>query len=258
MKNIIKKIFVVLAVILSVSIVTSLNAKQPTYAATGSCQEFLGMKAWYCGVDENPSSAETLKSNAQQIALNIMEDLATLATYLVIGYVIFGGYLYMFSYGDPVKAATGKKTIYRAFIGLAIAMLAKVILGAIHAALGESFGQTSCAVEECISGDDLVKSAIDWFIGMSGLVAVIFIVVGGVGYMTSRGDPTKLQKAKSTLIYALIGLLIVALSRVLTTFIFNIIVGNDQNSATTSLIVANNSDEPNTIKKDDKVVTRIA
>ena len=247
MKNIIKKLLVMLAVILSVSMATSLNTRQSAYAA-GSCEEFLGMKAWYCGVEENPSSAEALKSNAQQIALNIMEDLAVIATYLVIGYVIFGGYLYMFSYGDPAKAATGKKTIIRAFIGLAITMLAKVILSAIHAALGESFGQTSCAVEECINGDDLIRNAIDWFIGMSGLVAAIFIVVGGFGYMTSQGDPSKLQKAKSTLIYAIIGLLIVALSRALTTFVFNVIVNNNQSSSNTSLIVANQPDSATTFK----------
>ena len=246
MKNIIKKIFVVLAVIASVSVVTSINHNQPVYAGSlGSCDEFLGMKPWYCGVDDNPSSPEALKSNAQQIALNIMEDIATIATYLVIGFVIFGGYLYMFSYGDPVKAANGKKTITRAFIGLAITMLAKVILGAMHAALGESFGEgVNCATQECISGDELVRSAIDWFIGMAGIVAAIFIVVGGWGYMTSQGDPGKLQKAKATLIYALIGLLIVALSRAITVFVFNIINDSSESALDSSLVVAHQSNEP--------------
>ena len=244
MKNIIKKIFVVLAVIASVSVVTSINHNQPVYAGSlGSCDEFLGMKPWYCGVDDNPSSPEALKSNAQQIALNIMEDIATIATYLVIGFVIFGGYLYMFSYGDPVKAANGKKTITRAFIGLAITMLAKVILGAMHAALGESFGEgVNCATQECISGDELVRSAIDWFIGIAG------IVVGGWGYMSSQGDPGKLQKAKSTLIYAIIGLLIVALARGITVLVFNMIANGNDTASNSSLVIAHQPDKP-TIEK---------
>ena len=49
-------------------------------------------------------------------------------------------------------------------------------------------------------------------IGVSGLVAVIFVIIGGINYMTSSGDSNKIEKAKKTILYACIGLAICALS----------------------------------------------
>lgn len=49
-------------------------------------------------------------------------------------------------------------------------------------------------------------------IGVAGLVAVIYIIIGGINYMTSAGDTSKLEKAKKTILYACIGLIICALA----------------------------------------------
>ena len=49
-------------------------------------------------------------------------------------------------------------------------------------------------------------------IGVSGLIAVAYIIIGGVNYMTSAGDTSKLEKAKKTILYACIGLIICALA----------------------------------------------
>lgn len=63
-------------------------------------------------------------------------------------------------------------------------------------------------------------------IGVSGLVAVIFIVIGGVNYMTSGGDAGKLQKAKNTILYACIGLVICVLAFAITNWTIGAIKGN--------------------------------
>ena len=52
-----------------------------------------------------------------------------------------------------------------------------------------------------------------------GLIAVIFIIIGGVNYMTSSGDATKTKKAKDTILYAVIGLIICALAFVIVNFV---------------------------------------
>lgn len=54
-----------------------------------------------------------------------------------------------------------------------------------------------------------------------GVVAVIMIVVGGFRYITSGGDSTKVKSAKDTLLYAIIGLIIVALAQVIVRFVLN-------------------------------------
>ena len=60
-------------------------------------------------------------------------------------------------------------------------------------------------------------------IGAAGLVAVIFIVIGGVQYMTSAGDTSKVEKAKKTVLYALIGLIICALAFAIVNWVIGII-----------------------------------
>lgn len=65
---------------------------------------------------------------------------------------------------------------------------------------------------------DVAINIINAVIGVSGLIAVIFIVIGGFQYMTSTGDATKIQKAKNTILYAVIGLVICALAFAIVNF----------------------------------------
>lgn len=54
-----------------------------------------------------------------------------------------------------------------------------------------------------------------------GIVAVIMIIVGGFRYITSGGNQEGIKSAKNTLLYALIGLVIVALAQVIVKFVLN-------------------------------------
>ncbi len=56
-------------------------------------------------------------------------------------------------------------------------------------------------------------------ITLSGTVAVAFVAVSAYQLMTSSGDPKKVQEAKGTLTYAIIGLVIVLLSFFIVNFI---------------------------------------
>ena len=62
-------------------------------------------------------------------------------------------------------------------------------------------------------------------IGISGLIAVIFVVIGGINYMTSGGDTGKIEKAKKTLLYAVIGLAITVLAFAITNFVIRVLIG---------------------------------
>lgn len=46
-------------------------------------------------------------------------------------------------------------------------------------------------------------------LAIAGAVAVIFIIVGGIKYTLSSGDSQEVSKAKNTILYALIGLVVV-------------------------------------------------
>lgn len=54
-----------------------------------------------------------------------------------------------------------------------------------------------------------------------GVVAVIMIIWGGMKYITSGGESNKITSAKNTIIYALIGLIIVALAQFIVRFVLS-------------------------------------
>ena len=71
-------------------------------------------------------------------------------------------------------------------------------------------------------------------IGVAGLVAVVFVLIGGINYMTSTGDGGKLKKAKDTILYALIGLAICALAFAIVNWTIGAIQGSGETSAEAS------------------------
>lgn len=66
-----------------------------------------------------------------------------------------------------------------------------------------------------------------------GLIAVIYVIIGGINYMTSAGDAGKLEKAKKTILYACIGLIIVVLSFAIVNFTISNIISGHSNQETT-------------------------
>lgn len=204
----------------------------PTTGLGGrKCPTFLGMVSWDCGIN-NIDSEESLKANIWTIAANIASAITVLASYLIIAYVIYGGYLYMFSSGDSGKVATGKKALAQGFIGLGIVMSANLIMSTIRFVIMGGNGALSTNVDP----DELFISAINWVITIAGIVSVAFLVYGGILYITSTGDPSKIKKAKDVIKYSLIGLAIVALATTITAVISNTIRDANKNSYIKSLI----------------------
>ena len=74
----------------------------------------------------------------------------------------------------------------------------------------------------CSGGGDLfnvIQGILNVVISIAGIIAVIFVIVGGVQYMTSSGDPSKTKKAKDTILYSVIGLIVCALAFAIVNFV---------------------------------------
>jgi hypothetical protein len=64
-----------------------------------------------------------------------------------------------------------------------------------------------------------------WIMGLLAGVATLFLVVGGVRYLAAGGDPSEVERAKSSLKSALIGYALAVLAPVLLTVLQSIIGG---------------------------------
>jgi Type IV secretion system pilin len=60
---------------------------------------------------------------------------------------------------------------------------------------------------------------------LSGGIAVIVISVGGVMYITSRGNQQQLEFAKNTLVYGVLGMVVIIFSYFIIRWVLQIIVG---------------------------------
>jgi hypothetical protein len=67
--------------------------------------------------------------------------------------------------------------------------------------------------------NNLVTTIINIFSLVVGILAVIMIIWGGFRFITSGGDSTKVTSARNTIIYAIIGLVIVALAQTIAKFV---------------------------------------
>lgn len=56
----------------------------------------------------------------------------------------------------------------------------------------------------------------------AGIIALIFIVLSGIKFLTSGGDPKQLEGAKNTLTYAILGFILILLSFAILNFISQI------------------------------------
>ena len=74
-------------------------------------------------------------------------------------------------------------------------------------------------------GENNVTNIFNTAYAFAGIVAVAFIVYGGVQYITANGDPGKITKAKRTILYAVIGLVVVLLAAAITFFVTQSIAG---------------------------------
>lgn len=63
--------------------------------------------------------------------------------------------------------------------------------------------------------NDIVGVAVNIISFLAGVAAVIMVVLSGFKYITSGGDPAKVSSAKSSLIYALVGVAVVVVAQVL-------------------------------------------
>ena len=65
----------------------------------------------------------------------------------------------------------------------------------------------------------LSKKIINIFSIVVGSVSVIMIIIGGFRYIISGGDSTGVSGAKNTILYAIVGLVIVLFAQVIVRFV---------------------------------------
>ncbi len=87
-----------------------------------------------------------------------------------------------------------------------------------------SLSEDVCTADNAESAeqvDNIITTVINIVSIIVGIVAVIMIIIGGFKYITSNGDSGAVSGAKNTILYAIVGLVVVALAQIIVRFVVN-------------------------------------
>lgn len=71
-----------------------------------------------------------------------------------------------------------------------------------------------------------VQDIINVVVGVLGVVAVAVIIIGGVYYVTSQGEAAKITRAKNTILYGIVGLVVALLAFAIVNFVLTGVFGS--------------------------------
>ena len=139
----IKRGIIVLALIISGAVGSAILAS-PAVSAQSACDDkgkILTLKPWYYGLTNADCSIVSpsdygMEKFIGRIALTVVEDLLHLVGLVTVGFIIYGGFIYMTSSGAPDKASRGLKTVLNAAIGLCVALASIGLLNLIGGVIG--------------------------------------------------------------------------------------------------------------------------
>lgn len=94
----------------------------------------------------------------------------------------------------------------------------KVKCGSNISGLGDG-GCNSNVAGSSVRLEKLTRTIINVFSAIVGAVSVIMIIIGGFRYIISGGDSNNVGAAKNTILYAIVGLIIVAFAQVIVQFV---------------------------------------
>lgn len=90
-----------------------------------------------------------------------------------------------------------------------------------NSAVGNSGGCTTTSGSITSGVEALAKKVINIFSIIVGVISVIMIIYAGLRYITSGGESGGVSGAKNTLLYAVIGLIIVVLAQVIVRIVLS-------------------------------------
>jgi cytochrome bd-type quinol oxidase subunit 2 len=126
-----------------------------------------------------------------------------------------------------------RKSFAALVAGLALAIVP--VLAPVAVSAADIGGQLKCGSNLDASGtgcdsnvttgssnlNNVITDIVNIFSVIVGIVSVIMIIYGGFRYVTSGGDSGNVSSAKNTIIYAVIGLVVVALAQFIVQFVLD-------------------------------------
>lgn len=146
---------------------------------------------------------------------NVMVKLGSIVAYLAVLAIVIGGIMYLISGmggGNENMKKMAQTTIVFAVIGLALTVAAPaflkqikiIVLGGANANMPVSIGQAPTIAT-------IVKNALTFLLSITGILAIISLVIGGIMYVMA-GTVNVAERAGKTIMYSIIGIVVISVA----------------------------------------------
>lgn len=124
------------------------------------------------------------------------------------------------------------KQIMLSVVALGLTALPLVPAASVSAQISDADKEAACAglgaagrgcntVDAESEVSSLVVTVVDILSLIVGAASVVMLIIGGFRYVISGGDANSISAAKNTILYAIVGLVIVALAQFIVRFVLN-------------------------------------
>lgn len=159
-------------------------------------------------------------ADAWLVVAALFQILLRIAGIAAIGFIIYGGFRYIMSRGQPGDIAAGKDTITNAIVGLILTVVSARTVGFIA---GKFSGSTNndFLLPQVSAGDNAIQTILTIVFQLAAVFAVMYMAWGGITYARSNGDPNTVKEAKDTILYSVVGLVVAIFAQAIVYFVFN-------------------------------------
>ncbi|MDA1208923.1 MAG: hypothetical protein O2904_02725 [bacterium] len=133
-------------------------------------------------------------------------------------FVVYGGFMMLMSFGDESKVTKGRNAVIFSLGGFALTLVSQTIVSFVVTKYGSLAGAAPSSGGPLI---DVMEISVGIMLGAFNAVFALIAVVAGIRFVISHGKTDEAQKAKTMIIWAVIGALVINTAHVLVRGIFN-------------------------------------
>jgi TRAP-type C4-dicarboxylate transport system permease small subunit len=155
-------------------------------------------------------------SNLWLIGLAILDMLLRLAGFLAVLSIMLAGLELVRTEGNTEKATNARQRLLNSVLGLAIAASATALVAFVGNTVNPAAGS---GLPHTLATQGAINGVLNAAFVIIGALAVLYIVLAGFRMITSGDNPTKVAESRKQILFALVGLIIVAIADALVNLV---------------------------------------
>lgn len=150
------------------------------------------------------------------IGLAVLDILLRLAGFVAVVSIFIAGVELIRTEGNAEKATHARNRLINSLVGLGIVAAATAFVSMLGRVVG---GSSSNGLPHVATNQDTIKNLFNVGFAILGALAFLYILLAGFRYITSGDNPTKTAEARRQIIYAALGLIIIAMAGTIVNFV---------------------------------------